>query len=268
MSTQSFSENWVIIETRKQEFAVPAIHVREIAAMPDITAVPQRRPQERGVVNLRGRILPLIDLRKQFGWQSIPEELGDFYKLMGQREQDHRNWLRELEKSVAEGAEFRLARDPHKCAFGQWYYSYRSESPWIAALLRKFEAPHSKIHAMASSIDELMKSGKNEAALRLIEGARSGVLQEMVSLFQQLKELMREAVQELAMVIAVPQGTFAVSIDRAVAVENISSDLIKEVQTDAVWSGRGLVHRAAQRGSAGSLAMILEPDLFVSASPD
>ncbi len=63
----------------------------------------------------------------------------DFSKLMRQREEDHRNWLNELEKSVKEKSEFRLARDPHKCAFGRWYYSYRSDSPWMTAVLRKFE---------------------------------------------------------------------------------------------------------------------------------
>jgi purine-binding chemotaxis protein CheW len=179
---------------------------------------------------------------------------------MGQREQDHRNWLRELEKSVAEGAEFRLARDPHKCAFGQWYYAYRSESPWIVGLLRKFEPPHNKIHGLASSIDELTKNGKRDEAVRLIESARQGALQEMVTLFGQLRDLMRETVRELALVIAAPWGTFAVSIDGAVAVEKVPPDFIKEVPTEAVSSGGRPVRRAVQRKSTGGLAMILEPD--------
>jgi purine-binding chemotaxis protein CheW len=251
---------WVIVEIRKQEFAVPAASVREIVAMPDITAVPQCGPQHRGVINLRGHLLALTDLRKQFGWQSIQEQLEDFHLLMGQREQDHRNWLSELEKSVTEGTEFRLARDPHKCAFGRWYYTYRSESPWIMALLRKFEPPHSKVHALASCIDELEKSGKNGEALRLIESARHGVLQEMVLLFRQLRQLMRENVKELALVITVAQRTFAVSIDQALAVEKIPPDLIQEVQLNVISSGCGLVHRAVQRKSTGTLAMILEPD--------
>jgi purine-binding chemotaxis protein CheW len=186
----------------------------------------------------------------------------DFCELMGQREQDHRNWLRALEKSLAEGTEFRLARDPRKCAFGQWYYSYRSESPWITGLLGKFEPPHNKIHALASSIDDLMRKGKNEEALRLIESARNGLLQEMVSLFEQLKVLMRETVKELAMIISLPQGTLAISIDRAVAVELIQPEMIKDVGTDPYSNGSGLVHRAVQRNAKGALAMILEPDLF------
>ena len=247
---------------------MPAANVREILGMPDITAVPLCRPQDRGVINLRGRIIPLIDMRKQFGWRSVPEELDDFYKLMNRREEDHRNWLKELEKSVMEGTEFRLATDPHKCAFGQWYYSYRSNSPWITTLLRKFEPPHNRIHAIASSTSELVKTRDNDEARRLIEQTRNGELQGMVSLFQQLKELTRETVKELAMVITATQNTFAISIDRAVAVETIPTDLIKEMQTDVFSPECRFVRRVAERSTARSLTMILEPEMFgVCAAP-
>jgi hypothetical protein len=201
-------------------------------------------------------------MRKQLGWQSVPEELDDFYKLMKQREEDHRNWLSELEKSVTDGAEFRLATDPHKCAFGKWYYAYRSESPWITALLRKFEPPHNKIHAIALETGELVKARKTDEARLLIEQKRTGELREMASLFQEIKELMRESTRELAMVITAAQSTFAVSIDHAIAVETIPPDLIKEVRTDVLSPGCGLAHRVAERSAAKSLAMILEPEMF------
>ena len=45
---------WVIVETHDQEFAVSANDVREIVVLPDVTAVPNCRPQDRGVINLRG----------------------------------------------------------------------------------------------------------------------------------------------------------------------------------------------------------------------
>ena len=55
MSAQRACANtWVVVEVRGQEFAVPAANVREILGMPDITAVPLCRPQDRGVIILRG----------------------------------------------------------------------------------------------------------------------------------------------------------------------------------------------------------------------
>jgi len=234
--------------------------------MPDVTAVPLCRPQHRGVINLRGRIIPLIDLRKQFGWQSVPEELQDFFALMRQREQDHRNWIDELERSVVEGSEFRLATDPHQCAFGRWYDSYRSTSPWITALLRTFEKPHGQIHALASEVGERIRNGNSQEAKMRIGQARNGVLRQMIAIFQEFKELMRDTVKELAVVIMVGRNAFAVSADRAVAVENIAPDRIKDVGTGLLAPGSQLVHRCAERSAARSLAMILEPDLLVSAA--
>ncbi len=260
---RSSANVWVVVRVRGQEFAFQAAQVQEILRMPATTAIPLGRPQDRGVINLRGRILPLIDMRKLFGWKTIPEELDDFYALMNQREEDHRKWLTELERSAVEGTEFRLATDPHKCAFGRWYYSYQSGSPWITALLGMFEAPHARIHGIASSIGELTRAGKKEEACLLIERSRNAELQQMISLFKQLKDLMRETVKELAMVIVGPRRTFAVAIDHAVAVETIPPDLIKGVQTDVLAHGSGLIHRVAERTAAKSLAMILEPEMFM-----
>lgn len=258
----SIANTWVIVAVRRQEFAVPAAQVREILTIPDVTAVPLCRPQDRGVINLRGRVMPLIDLRKLFGWQSVPEELADFYKLMDQREEDHRNWLKALEKSVTEGVEFRLGTDPHKCAFGRWYDSYRSESPWITALLRKFESPHNKIHALASSVIELANGRKTEEALRLIEQKRNRELLEMITLFQGLKQLMRETVKEVAVVLTSPENTFAVAVDSAVAVEGIPPDLIKELPANLASLGCSRVTRVAERKASKSLVMILEAETF------
>lgn len=50
-----------------EEFAVPILAVREIIGFMEITAVPQSPPHVRGVINLRGRVIPVVDLRVQFG---------------------------------------------------------------------------------------------------------------------------------------------------------------------------------------------------------
>ncbi len=255
---------WVIVETHDQQFAVSANDVREIVVLPDVTAVPNCRPQDRGVINLRGRILPVFDMRKQFGWQSIPDELRDFCKLMGQREEDHRNWLTALEKSVTEKTEFKLATDPTKCAFGQWYCSYKPQSPWIAGLLRKFEAPHAKIHALASAAQASVRRGDDAEAMRLIDGERESTLQEMVSLFQQLKQLMMDTMKEIVLIISNPQGAFGFSVDRALAVERISPEMIKEVPIDPSSRESGSLRRALQRSATGPPTMILEPALFLA----
>lgn len=49
-----------------EEYALPVLRVREIIRMMDITAVPQVPRYVRGVINLRGKVIPVADLRLKF----------------------------------------------------------------------------------------------------------------------------------------------------------------------------------------------------------
>ena len=57
----------VTFEVCGEEFAVDILAVREINRMLELTHVPQCPPEVEGVINLRGKIIPVIDLRKRFG---------------------------------------------------------------------------------------------------------------------------------------------------------------------------------------------------------
>ncbi len=50
----------------RETFGVPIAMVREIVRLPEITAVPNAADFIEGVINLRGKIVPVVDLRKRF----------------------------------------------------------------------------------------------------------------------------------------------------------------------------------------------------------
>jgi purine-binding chemotaxis protein CheW len=51
----------------REEFGIRVLKVREIMGLQEITAVPQTPAHIRGVINLRGKVVPVIDLRVKFG---------------------------------------------------------------------------------------------------------------------------------------------------------------------------------------------------------
>ena len=51
----------------EESYGIPVGKVREIIRMADITAVPQMPEYISGVINLRGKIIPVLDLRLRFG---------------------------------------------------------------------------------------------------------------------------------------------------------------------------------------------------------
>ena len=50
-----------------EEYGIGILKVREIIGLMEITAVPQTPPYVKGVINLRGRVIPVLELRAKFG---------------------------------------------------------------------------------------------------------------------------------------------------------------------------------------------------------
>lgn len=55
----------------KEDYGLEILKVREIIGMMNITAVPQVPGYVKGVINLRGKVIPVIDLRLKFGMKEI-----------------------------------------------------------------------------------------------------------------------------------------------------------------------------------------------------
>jgi purine-binding chemotaxis protein CheW len=53
-----------------EDFGVGILKVKEIIGMMPITTIPQAPPSVKGVINLRGRVIPVIDMRLQFGMEA------------------------------------------------------------------------------------------------------------------------------------------------------------------------------------------------------
>jgi len=51
-----------------ESYAIPVLKVREIIRLTSITTVPHMPDYIRGVINLRGKIIPVMDLRLRFGF--------------------------------------------------------------------------------------------------------------------------------------------------------------------------------------------------------
>lgn len=65
--TQGAELQLVTFELADEEFAIDILRVQEINRILEITAIPRSPEWISGVVNLRGKIIPVIDLRKRFG---------------------------------------------------------------------------------------------------------------------------------------------------------------------------------------------------------
>lgn len=56
----------------KEEYGLDILAVREIIGLIDITPLPRTPEYVKGVINLRGKIIPVVELRTRFGMTSVP----------------------------------------------------------------------------------------------------------------------------------------------------------------------------------------------------
>lgn len=54
-----------------EEFGIPIEQAREVVRVGELTRVPEAPPHIRGVVNLRGRVLPVVEIRTRLGLESL-----------------------------------------------------------------------------------------------------------------------------------------------------------------------------------------------------
>lgn len=58
---------YLTFQLANEEFGIRVLKVREIMGIQEITAVPQTPVHIKGVINLRGKVVPVVDLRLKFG---------------------------------------------------------------------------------------------------------------------------------------------------------------------------------------------------------
>ena len=71
VSTDHRTGKYLAFHLGPEEFGIPVLAVREIMGLQDITAVPQTPSYVRGVINLRGKVIPVLDLRLKFGMDGV-----------------------------------------------------------------------------------------------------------------------------------------------------------------------------------------------------
>ncbi len=77
MSTQMLSVDsfqavtfCLVDKQKKEDYAIPIEQVREIRAVESITSIPNAKSYVKGIMNLRGLIIPVIDVKEKIGFVS------------------------------------------------------------------------------------------------------------------------------------------------------------------------------------------------------
>ena len=68
--TRAKAGKYLTFALGKEEYGIEILKVREIIGYMTITAVPQMPDYVKGIINLRGQVIPVVDLRSRFGMEN------------------------------------------------------------------------------------------------------------------------------------------------------------------------------------------------------
>jgi chemotaxis signal transduction protein len=188
----------------------------------------------RGLWNLRGRVVTLLDLRVLLGQRSATAELDELCEMLVQRKRDHEAWLEALSTSVRDGVPFTKARDPSQCAFGQWYSSFHTDNAVLRMQLARLDAPHRAIHALADDTLAHASVKGRTAALERLGSAKQGLLRDLLRLLDECIVVLRNEHREVVLVLDRAEAGFGMVVDAVVGVRRIEPAEIAHVQEGAL----------------------------------
>lgn len=188
------------------------------------TSLPGATPATLGVINLRGAISRVIDVRLLLGYPTSRQQLASLTQLLADRERDHVGWLDELRRCVDNDEPFTKATDPAQCAFGKWYNAVHEDegkrfaitggADSLDRLLDAFDAPHRRIHGIAQHCLALAGEGKQDEARAVIEQAWTTDLAEMKRLFKSLLNNFVSARRPMLVFVESGNDRLALAVDR------------------------------------------------------
>jgi purine-binding chemotaxis protein CheW len=71
-STEDIAGKYLTFSISTERYGIEILAIQEIIQVSQITRVPKSPNHTKGVINLRGKIIPVVDLRLKFGMVSIP----------------------------------------------------------------------------------------------------------------------------------------------------------------------------------------------------
>jgi hypothetical protein len=94
---QKLAGKYLTFTLHEESYGIDVLKIREITKLTNITVVPQMPAYICGVINLRGKIIPVIDLRQRFGFERIENTTQTcivvvLVKLRGGKQTQRRAW--------------------------------------------------------------------------------------------------------------------------------------------------------------------------------
>lgn len=222
---------WLVFMLHNLKYTVNSRIVTTILQMPDsLTPVASSPEMFRGVLNFRGDVLPLLDLRKLLGIISVQDEQHGLTSQIEKIKQSHLDWVRALESTIVDDVPFGGNLDPHTCDLGHWIDSMlgstsEATSNVILTYLRSVQPIHDSMHSTGRTVLESVKKLPHDRRASVLDGdAFKNIVRYTEDIVSKLSSLQDEYINSMReMVVVVSDGSVQLGmiVDEVVAVDSL-----------------------------------------------
>lgn len=261
---QSQKLPWIVFWLAEQYYAINSRHVASIGLLDQNCAdIPQSPSQVRGLVYFRGKPVRILDLRILLGYQTLTQDSDSFTQMIEKSKSDHLVWMEQLEQSVENGTKFSLTTNPHQCAFGRWYDTYRTKNNELQYVLHMIDEPHQKLHQTAQEMERHIESNSIKKAHELLQYARENYVHNILRLLDELIRVRDDSRNELMLVMENGSETLAVAVDKVVGVKEI--ELLADENVETILQGSYSLGIAKVEGVKRPVILLDDQALFEQA---
>lgn len=261
---------WIIFKVRDNDYSVNSENVISIVEMPNnIIQVPDVQQYIRGIMDLRGSIIPLIDLKVVFGAKSYKDIINEFSDAIQKVKKDCLDWINELERCIQNEELFTLKTGVRQCGLGKWFYSYNSDDFTINNHLSKLEQPHNMLHDKVKCYidtlnnDKLTQEEKNNIYSDILYKAKTDFVPKIIDILTDTQSLLKESLKEMIIVIEYNNFKAGIIVDKVNAIENVL-DVFEQSEMDDKYYDTRYVTSVGKSEKSNTTVLKLNLDNILS----
>jgi len=254
---------WLMFKLQENIFAINSKSIASIVHIDEkIKIKPSSDKFIRGTFKYLSKEIQLVDMRSLLSIDPIGVDYEKFCKMLDMRKNDHVTWVEELERCANNNLPFKLATDPHECAFGKWYDAFETDSNAVNFHMRMIEDPHKDLHKTAIEVlscsKECDKCEREECLKTSLSKAKNKYMPMVVDLLEEAKHIFIDEFKEMIIVIACGNKGFGIIVDEVSSVEKL--DFLNKKSHEGITYETQIVQGVGKTRKSEKLVLLVDTE--------
>lgn len=206
---------WLIFTLSGNAYAVNSEYVNGIEVKSDkITPLPKAPDVYCGMVERRGEVYPLLNMRKVFGFKSLDEELGEFRKLIEDKIAEEKAWFKGIISQLESGGNVHIINQNNNNFFDKL-------AEYSSAINAKIEKAKRAFNELSGILNDILAAAPEEKEM-LLNRAKNEAFKQVLKALDGIVKAQESSFRETVVVLSDGDQMLGLLVDQVLAVDKIN----------------------------------------------